>query len=129
MKAALELGVDLERKLFDNTWRGLTVDSHSRCEGDHWMHQQPEEASSDDPAVLRTALIREADQRRRAECSAKMQTEVVQLALDLLVREPDLEGFFGVFAKTLVEETESHGCGVWLMDDDNHRCDLWMAHI
>ena len=93
------------------------------------MHQQPEEASSDDPEVLRAALIREADERRRAECSAKMQTEVVQLALDLLVREPDLEGFFGVFAKTLVEETESHGCGVWLIDDDHHRCDLWMAYM
>jgi hypothetical protein len=79
--------------------------------------------------VLRAALIREADGRRRAECSANMQTEVVQLALDLLVREPDLEGFFGVFAKTLVEETESHGCGVWLIDDDHHRCDLWMAYM
>jgi signal transduction histidine kinase len=74
-------------------------------------------------------LIRESDERRRAECSAKMQTEVVQLALDLLVREPDIEGFFGVFAKTLVEETESHGCGVWLIDDDQRRCDLWMAYM
>ena len=51
-----------------------------------------------------------------------MQTEVVQLALDLLVLEPDVQGFFGVFAKTMVEETESHGCGVWLIDDDHHRC-------
>ena len=58
-----------------------------------------------------------------------MQTEVVQLALDSLVSETDLEGFFGVFAKTLVEETESHGCGVWLIDDDHRQCDLWMAHI
>ena len=58
-----------------------------------------------------------------------MQTEVVQLALDSLVRETDLEGFFGVFAKTLVDETESHGCGVWLIDDDQRQCDLWMAHI
>src|SRR5712691_4153418 len=82
-----------------------------------------------DPEVLRAALTRETAERRRAECLAKMQTEVVQLALDLLVREPDIEGFFGVFAKTLVEETESHGCGVWLIDDDHHRCDLWMAYM
>ena len=93
------------------------------------MHHQPEEAASDDPVVLRTALIREAEERHRAECSAKMQTEVVQLALDLLVREPDIQGFFGVFARTLVEETESHGCGVWLIDDDHQRCDLWMAYM
>jgi signal transduction histidine kinase len=93
------------------------------------MHHQPEEAASDDPVVLRTALIREAEERHRAECSAKMQTGVVQLALDLLVREPDIQGFFGVFAKTLVEETESHGCGVWLIDDDHHKCDMWMAYM
>ena len=39
------------------------------------------------------------DERRRAECRADMQTEVVNLALDLLVREPDIEGFFGALAK------------------------------
>ena len=129
MQPVLRLAVDLEWKLSDNLFRGATVGSHSRCEGDHWMHHQPEEAASDDPVVLRTALIREAEERHRAECSAKMQTEVVQLALDLLVREPDIQGFFGVFAKTLVEETESHGCGVWLIDDDQQRCDLWMAYM
>ncbi len=41
--------------------------------------------------------------RRRAECFAQIQTDAVQLALDLLVREPDIEGFFGAFTKTLVE--------------------------
>ena len=35
---------------------------------------------------------------------------VVQLALDLLVREPDIEGFFGALRKTMVEESESHAC-------------------
>ena len=35
----------------------------------------------------------------------------------LLVREPDITGFFRVFIKTLVEECESHACGVWLIDD------------
>ena len=104
--------------------------SDSRCEaGREAHHQPPAEAASHDPEVLRAGLIREADERRRAECSAKMQTEVVQLALDSLVREPDIQGFFGVFAKTLVEETESHGCGVWLIDDDHDRCDLWMAYL
>ncbi len=102
---------------------------HSACEAARGRHQQPEEALSHDPEVLRAALIREADERRRAECLAKIQTDVVQLALDLLVREPDVEGFFGVFAKTLVDESESHGCGVWLIDEDQQRCDLWMAYL
>ena len=103
--------------------------THSGCEAEHWTHQQPEEATSRDPEVLRAALIRESAERGRAECIAKIQTDVVQLALDLLVREPDIEGFFGVFAKTLVEESESHGCGVWLIDEDDRRCDLWMAYL
>ena len=46
-----------------------------------------------------------------------MQTEVVKLALDLLVREPDIEGFFGALTKTMVEESESHTCAVWLLDE------------
>jgi signal transduction histidine kinase len=94
-----------------------------------WLAREPEEATSNDVEVLRSALIRESAERRRAECLAKIQTGVVQLALDLLVREPDVEGFFGVFAKTLVEESESHACGVWLIDEDRHRCDLWMAYM
>ena len=70
----------------------------------------PQEATSNDPEVLRAALIRESRERRRAECLATMQTDVVQLALDLLVREPDIEGFFGALTKTMVEEGESHAC-------------------
>ena len=58
-----------------------------------------------------------------------MQTEVVQLALDLLVREPDIDGFFGVLTQTMVEEGDSHACGVWLLDDDQQRCELWMAYV
>jgi signal transduction histidine kinase len=99
------------------------------CEAGHERQQLPAAAMSDDPEVLRAALIHEAGERGRAECRANIQTEVVQLALDLLVREPDVEGFFGVFAKTLVEESESHGCGVWLIDEDHRRCDLWMAYM
>lgn len=91
--------------------------------------QPPDEAASTDPAVLRAALVRESAGRRRAECRAHMQTEVVQLALDLLVREPDVEGFFGALTKAMVEESESHTCGVWLIDDTGERCDLWMVYV
>ena len=62
------------------------------------------------------ALAREINERRRAECMARIQRDTVQLAIDLLVREPDIAGFFRVFIKTLVEESESHACGVWLLN-------------
>src|SRR3982751_1823641 len=84
---------------------------------------------SQDPAVLRSALLRESGERRRAECRADMQTEIVKLAVDLLVREPDIEGFFGALTKVMVEESESHTCGVWLIDDEGRRCDLWMIYV
>ena len=103
-----------------------TTTSQSTCDGGRAL---PPEAASSDPEVLREALIREAGERRRAECSATMQMEVVQLALDLLVREPDIEGFFGALAKTMVEESESHTCAVWLIDEEATRCDLWLAYV
>jgi signal transduction histidine kinase len=58
-----------------------------------------------------------------------MQAEVVKLALDLLVREPDVEGFFGGLTKTMVEESESYTCAVWLIDDHDQCCNLWMAYV
>src|SRR5206468_3070932 len=128
----------LHCKLFDNQQQGASVESgtkHSTNQRDdsacgaERMPRQPEEAASHDPEVLRAALLREAGERRRAECRAKIQTEVVQLALDLLVREPDVEGFFCALTKTMVEEGENHACGVWLIDDDHRRCDLWMAYM
>ena len=61
--------------------------------------RQPTELTSQDPEVLRAALLREAGERRRAECRADMQTEVVKLTLDLLVREPDIDGFFGALTQ------------------------------
>jgi signal transduction histidine kinase len=82
-----------------------------------------------DPEVLRAALTRETAERRRAECLAKMQADVVQLALDVLVREPDIEGFFGALTKTMVDEGDSHACAVWLLDDEQQRCDLWMTYV
>ncbi len=82
-----------------------------------------------DPEMLRAALVRENIERRRAECLAKIQTDVVKIAVDLLVREPDIDGFFRALLKTLAEEGESHKVGVWLIDDDRQGCDLWMVHL
>jgi signal transduction histidine kinase len=100
--------------------------AETSCE---YRFDPPREVASQDPEVLRAALIRESIERRRAECSAHMQTEVVKLALDLLVREPDIEGFFGGLAKTIVEESESHTCGVYLIDDSGDKCELWLAYV
>ena len=102
------------------------TDNDSHC-GEH--HTRPAEASSNDPEVLRAALLREAGERQRAECLADMQAHVVSHALDLLVREPDLEGFFGALTKTMVEGGHSHTCGVWLLDEGVGRCNLWMAYV
>jgi signal transduction histidine kinase len=104
--------------------------NRSACEpAERGRFRQPKEAASRDPEVLRAALIRESAERRRAECRASMQTEVVRLALDLLVREPDIEGFFGALSKTMVEESEGHTCAVWLIDEPLERCELWMAYV
>jgi signal transduction histidine kinase len=101
----------------------------SRCPSGRHDLRQIQEIASSDPEVLRAALVREANERRRAECLVKIQNGAVQLALELLVREPDIEGFFGQFMKRLVEECDSHACGVWLIDDAEQRCELWMAHL
>jgi signal transduction histidine kinase len=82
-----------------------------------------------DPDVLRAALMQETCERRRAECLARMQTDVVQLALDLLVKQPDVEGFFGALTKTMVERGECHCCAVWLIDESAHQCEFWMAYV
>jgi signal transduction histidine kinase len=60
---------------------------------------------------------------------ASIQSDAVQLALDLLITHPDLRGFFRMFIKRLVDEAEAHACGVWLMDEPTGTCDLWMANI
>lgn len=82
-----------------------------------------------DVEELRAALAREQAELKRAQCLANIQSDAVQLTLDLLVREPDIDGFFGAFIKTLVDECESHACGVWLMDPDQERAHLWMAYF
>ena len=101
----------------------------ARCPSGRHDHRYAQEITSNDAEVLRAALAREANERRRAECLVKIQTGAVQLALELLVREPDIEGFFGQFTKRLVEECDSHACGVWLIDEAEQRCDLWMAYL
>jgi signal transduction histidine kinase len=121
--------VDPRRDLPDNFrgQEGQMTNNDSQC-AEH-TPSRPQEAASNDPEVLRAALIREAAARGRAECNAKMQADVVKLAIDLLVREPDLVGFFGALTKTMVEEGESVACGVWLIDETGQRCDLWMAYV
>ena len=60
---------------------------------------------------------------------AAIQRDAVQLALDLLVTHPDLRGFFRAFIKRLVDDSEAHACGVWLLDEASGTTDLWMANI
>lgn len=78
---------------------------------------------------LRRALELAQDERRRAECMAAIQNDAVQLALDLLVKGKDLEGYFKAFIKSLVDNCDSLACGVWLLDDRSECCDMWMAYI
>jgi signal transduction histidine kinase len=97
----------------------------SGCQAPHCEPTvSPEERN---PDVLRAALVRETTERRRAECLANIQTEVVKFTHELLVREPDVEGFFRALTKTLVEEGEGHAGAVWRIDEENGRCELWMA--
>jgi signal transduction histidine kinase len=79
--------------------------------------------------TLQRALDQANADRKLAECACRIQTDAVQFALDLLVREPDITGFFRAFIKSLVEECESHTCSVWLLDESGTRCDLWMAYV
>ena len=78
--------------------------------------------------MLERELAAALDSERRADCMARIQSDAVQLALDLAVRETDIDGFFRAFIKTLVEDCESRACGVWLLDDDGARCEPWMAY-
>ena len=77
----------------------------------------PQVTPEEEIARLKAELSTLRDDRMRAECMASIQRDAVQLALDLLVTHPDLRGFFRMFVKQLVEESESHACGVWLLDE------------
>src|SRR5437764_734584 len=115
-------------ELADNSIEVQHVDD-ANCAGASGCSQQPEAVNSNDPGVLREALIQESIQRRFAECRANMQTQIAKLAHDLLVREPDIDRFFGALTKEMAEESESHTCGVWLIDETTERCDLWMVYV
>lgn len=82
-----------------------------------------------DVQTLQAELQAAHDDRRRAECMAHIQADAVRLALDLLVSEPDVAGFFRAFMARVVEDTDSHACAVWLLNDDHSRCDMWMANL
>ena len=86
-------------------------------------------AMEDEIAQLKAQLSDLRDERERATCMASIQSEAVQLALDLLVTHPDLRGFFREFVKRLVDDSESHASGVWLVDDATGTSKLWMANI
>lgn len=104
-----------------------TVDEHDTSCGPSVA--PPVELTSSDPDVLRAALEREHHAHRQAQCLARMQAEVVQLALDLLVREPNIEDFFAGLTKSMVEDSDSYGCSVWLINEEGTACALWMAYI
>jgi len=78
---------------------------------------------------LRSMLTREIERRQRAECGARLQSSTVQLALDVLVSESDITGFFRVFLRTLIDECDSHACALFLLDDDGVQCDMRMAYV
>jgi signal transduction histidine kinase len=84
---------------------------------------------SGDVAALRSALLNEATERRRAECLAHIQTEITKFTHDLLVRVPNLDAFFHALLKMLADEGESHAAGVWLLDEEKQCCEFWMAHL
>jgi signal transduction histidine kinase len=121
---------EVDLRLLDDARRRKLPDNervaHENCAE---KRVAPPELGSSDPDVLRAALAREHDARLRAQCLSTMQAEVVQLALDLLVREPDLEGFFAGLTRNMVDETESNSCSVWLIDHDAQRCALWLAYM
>src|SRR5688572_12998759 len=85
--------------------------------------------ATNDVGALRSALAQETLERRRAECLAKIQTDVVKFAVDLLAREPDIDGFFRALLRTLADEGASHKVSVWLVDDEKQDSHLWMAHL
>lgn len=91
-------------------------------------HDSPQNRRSRMNAVCRRLAL-QSDRRRRAECFGRIQSDAVQLALDLLVTEPDIDGFFQVFIKKLIDDADSLTCSVWLLNDEATHCDLWMTYV
>jgi signal transduction histidine kinase len=86
-------------------------------------------ALSSDPDVLRAALSRERSEHQRADSIARMQTDVVKLVLNLVEHDFDLEKLFGALTRKMVEQTGSHVCAIWLLDEERRQCDMRMAYI
>ena len=74
-----------------------------------------------DRAAARRASSRCATTGSAPSAWPSIQSDAVQLALDLLVTHPDLRGFFRAFIKRLVDDSEAHACGVWLLDEADRR--------
>ncbi len=85
--------------------------------------------AADRVAELEEALESGATALQRAQCMAHIQDEAAQLALELLIKQPDVAGFFAGFTHNIVEQTEGHACAVWLLDEEAGRTDLWMAQL
>ncbi|HEX7809702.1 MAG TPA: hypothetical protein VF608_13285, partial [Thermoanaerobaculia bacterium] len=77
------------------------------------FEEEPVDIQALSVEALRTEYARELERRQRAECSARLQSTTVQLALDTLVSESDMGGFFRVFLKTLIDECDSHACALF----------------
>src|SRR6188768_2441237 len=78
--------------------------------------------------AMQAALAQANNERRWAECSSRVQSDAMQRALDLLVREPDINGFFRLVIQSIVEECEAFACGVWLLDEAQTDGHLWMVY-
>lgn len=104
----------------------LNMQPQTECVAD--VELRAEGDGTADIGALRRALSDALDDGRRADCMARIQSDAVQLAFDLVVRESNIDGFFREFIRTLVEECESRACGVWLLDQDGTGCEPWMAY-
>jgi signal transduction histidine kinase len=107
----------------------LTDHAHTVLNLEGRAPSRPPHAHHDQIEALSRQLELARDERRRAECMAHIQSDAVQLALDVLVAGEDITGYFKAFIKSLVDNCESHACGVWLLDDQGECCDMWMAYI
>jgi signal transduction histidine kinase len=86
-------------------------------------------ATVDRVAELEDALESGNTELQRARCMAQIQDQAAQLALELLVTQPDVAGFFAGFTHNVAEQTEAHACAVWLLDEEAGRSDLWLAQM
>ena len=107
--------------------RGMASTTNGRCEGRAARaHNRSMQSQLDE---LNQALCGGVGSASPRGVHVAYPERSVQRALDLLVREPDVTGFFRGFIHNLVEESESQKCSVWLLSDDKSRCEFWMANV